>query len=78
MVDGGIRRGTDVIKAIALGAKAVMVGRPILWGLTVDGADGVGQVLALLREEIETAMALCGCPSVADIDADLLQLPPNL
>ncbi|MDG2054475.1 MAG: alpha-hydroxy acid oxidase [Phycisphaerales bacterium] len=78
LVDGGIRRGTDVIKAIALGAKAVMVGRPILWGLTVDGADGVGQVLALLREEIETAMALCGCPSVADIDADLLQLPPNL
>ena len=78
LVDGGIRRGTDVIKALALGAKTVMVGRPILWGLAVDGADGVGQVLALLREEIETAMALCGCPSVDDIDADLLQLPHNL
>ncbi len=75
LVDGGVRRGTDVIKAIALGAKSVMVGRPILWGLTVDGSDGISHVLALLHEEIDTAMALCGCPSVDDIKADLLQLP---
>ena len=77
LVDGGIRRGTDVIKALALGAKAALVGRPILWGLTVDGADGVVDVLSILREEIDTAMALCGCCSVSDVTSDLLQLPNN-
>lgn len=75
LVDGGIRRGTDVIKAVALGAKAALIGRPILWGLTVNGADGVAHVLELLQEEIDTAMALCGCQCIDDIKTDLLQLP---
>lgn len=71
-VDGGIRRGTDVIKALALGARAVLVGRPILWGLTVGGAAGVSHALELLRAELLEGMALCGCPDVASITADLI------
>jgi 4-hydroxymandelate oxidase len=71
-VDGGIRRGTDVVKAIALGAKSVLVGRPILWGLVNGGGDGVAQVLDILRSEIDQAMALCGCTSVNDISPDLI------
>ena len=67
LLDGGIRRGTDIVKAIALGADAVCIGRPVLWGLAVDGAGGVTSVLEILRGELETAMALCGCPSVAEI-----------
>ena len=61
LVDGGIRRGTDVLKAVALGASAVMIGRPYLWGLANAGALGVAHVLRLLRDELEMAMALCGC-----------------
>jgi isopentenyl diphosphate isomerase/L-lactate dehydrogenase-like FMN-dependent dehydrogenase len=71
-VDGGIRRGTDVVKAIALGARAVGVGRPIIWGLAVDGEKGVKRVLDILRREFDVAMALCGCSRVAEIDKDLL------
>ena len=71
-VDGGVRRGTDVIKALALGARAVFIGRPVLWGLTVDGREGVSAVLQTLRRELDLAMALCGCASVADITEDLL------
>ncbi len=71
-VDGGIRRGTDVIKALALGARAVLLGRPILWGLAADGADGVQNVLRILRGELDQAMALCGCSSLKDITRDLL------
>ena len=62
-VDGGVRRGSDVVKALALGARAVLAGRAPLWGLAVAGADGVERVLALLRDEIELALALCGCTS---------------
>ena len=72
LMDGGVRRGTDVIKAIALGAQAVLVGRPVLWGLAVDGQSGVTRVLEILREELDCAMALCGCASVGDIRRDLL------
>lgn len=61
LVDGGIRRGTDVLKAMALGASAVLIGRPYLWGLANAGAVGVAHVLRLLRDELEMAMALCGC-----------------
>ena len=61
MVDGGIRRGSDVFKALALGAQAVLVGRPCLYGLAVGGAQGVAHVLRLLRDEFEMTMALCGC-----------------
>lgn len=73
LMDGGIRFGTDVLKALALGAKVVLVGRPVLWGLAVDGAAGVTRVLALLRDELSTAMALAGCPNLASIDRDLVQ-----
>ena len=67
LVDGGIRRGTDVFKCLALGARAVMVGRPIAWGLAVGGQDGVAEVLRILRDELDNAMALAGCRSVAEI-----------
>ena len=67
LMDSGIRRGTDVVKALALGADAVLAGRAPLWGLAVDGADGVHRVLELLREEIELALALCGCASPRDV-----------
>jgi isopentenyl diphosphate isomerase/L-lactate dehydrogenase-like FMN-dependent dehydrogenase len=67
LVDGGIRRGTDVVKALALGAQAALVGRPAVWGLAVDGEDGVARVLELLRDEIELALALLGCCSPADV-----------
>ncbi len=72
LIDGGIRRGTDVVKAIALGAKAVLVGRPILWGLAVDGEQGVSRVLEILRSEFDLAMGLCGCSSVNQIQSDLI------
>jgi len=67
LMDGGIRRGTDVVKALALGARAVLAGRAPLWGLAVDGADGVRSVLDLLREEVALALALCGCASPAHV-----------
>ena len=63
LMDSGIRRGTDVVKALALGAEAVLAGRAPLWGLATGGADGVQAVLQLLREEIALALALCGCAS---------------
>lgn len=66
LVDGGIRRGTDVLKALALGATAVLVGRPALWGLANAGAAGVAHVLRLLRDELEVAMALTGCRTLAE------------
>jgi 4-hydroxymandelate oxidase len=71
-VDGGVRRGTDVLKAVALGARAVLIGRPVLWGLAVDGEAGVRRVLRLLREEFELAMALSGCCGVADLTRDMV------
>jgi isopentenyl diphosphate isomerase/L-lactate dehydrogenase-like FMN-dependent dehydrogenase len=73
-LDGGIRRGTDILKALALGARAVLIGRPVLWGLAVNGADGVYQVLDLLRKELELAMALSGRPTLASIDRSLLRM----
>lgn len=72
LVDGGIRRGTDVLKALARGAKAVLLGRPVLWGLTLDGEAGVGRVLDLLLQELDLALALSGCRSLADVTPDLL------
>ena len=72
IVDGGIRRGTDVIKAMALGAKMVLVGRPVLWGLAVDGEAGACAVLELLRREFDTALALVGCPRAADLNRDFV------
>jgi 4-hydroxymandelate oxidase len=78
LLDGGIRRGTDVIKALALGARAVLVGRPVLWALAADGEAGVGRLLELMRREIDLAMALCGCPTVADIGPDLVAPRPGI
>ncbi len=74
-LDGGIRRGTDILKALALGARAVLVGRPILWGLVVDGASGVQQVLSILHTELERAMKLAGCPTIASINRALVKVP---
>ena len=71
-VDGGIRRGTDILKALALGARAVLVGRPVIWGLAVHGSDGVRDVLEHLRIELVRAMQLCGCARLSDITADLV------
>ncbi|HUF22815.1 MAG TPA: alpha-hydroxy acid oxidase [Vicinamibacterales bacterium] len=68
LMDGGIRRGADVIKALALGARAVLIGRPYLWGLAANGEQGVRHVLDILRGELELAMALAGRPTPADID----------
>jgi isopentenyl diphosphate isomerase/L-lactate dehydrogenase-like FMN-dependent dehydrogenase len=73
LVDGGIRRGVDVLRALALGADAVLLGRPILWGLAVGGEHGVRRVLELLRHELSIAMALAGCATVAQISAELVE-----
>ena len=67
LMDGGVRRGTDVVKALALGAQAVLVGRPLLYGLAAGGEAGVAHVLQLLRDELERALALLGCTRPADV-----------
>lgn len=72
ILDGGVRRGTDVLKALALGATAVAVGRPVFWGLAVGGEAGVERVLRLLRDELDLAMALCGAAKLSDIARDLV------
>jgi 4-hydroxymandelate oxidase len=72
LVDGGVRRGVDVLKALALGADGVMLGRPPLWGLAVDGEAGAAHVLQILKDELANAMALCGCTAVGDIGPDLI------
>ena len=72
LLDGGVRRGTDVIKAIALGATAVMIGRPYLFALAVAGAAGVAEVVRILRLELEAALALVGRPSISAIDRTVL------
>lgn len=71
-VDGGVRSGTDVVKALALGAQAVMVGRPVLWGLAVGGADGAAAVLDELAHDVVRAMAFCGVSTVGEITPDLV------
>ena len=71
-VDGGIRRGTDILKALALGARAVLIGRPAIWGLTMNGADGVRDVLEHFRVELVRAMQLTGTASLKDITRELV------
>jgi 4-hydroxymandelate oxidase len=75
LVDGGIRRGTDVATALCLGASAVLVGRPVIWGLSTYGAAGVRHVVEVLRTELEMAMALLGATTTAELDRDLLVSP---
>jgi 4-hydroxymandelate oxidase len=72
LLDGGVRRGTDILKALALGARAVGLGRPVLWGLAVAGQAGVERVLALLHDELDAALGLCGCRTPAEVRRDLL------
>jgi 4-hydroxymandelate oxidase len=76
LMDGGVRRGTDIVKALALGAAAVLVGRPTAWGLTVNGEQGVVDVLEILRAELINTMLLCGCRSIADITPELVAPAP--
>ena len=75
LVDGGIRRGTDVLKALALGATATLIGRPYLYGLGAAGADGVRHVVELLRAELEMAMALTGRARIAAVNRFLVAGP---
>ena len=77
LMDGGIRRGTDVLKALALGARAVLVGRPVLWGLAAGGEAGAVRVLEILRGELDLAMALAGAPTIAEITRDLVRRGPG-
>ncbi|CAN8007791.1 unnamed protein product [Ixodes pacificus] len=71
-LDGGVRRGTDVGKALALGSKAVFIGRPALWGLAYNGEAGVRQTLEILREELDRALALMGCSSVDKLRPEMV------
>ncbi len=75
LMDGGVRRGTDVVTALALGARAVLVGRPVLWGLAAGGEDGVRNVLGLLRAEVELALRLIGAPSPGGVDRTHVERP---
>ncbi|XP_012735018.2 hydroxyacid oxidase 1 [Fundulus heteroclitus] len=72
-MDGGVRRGTDVLKALALGAKAVFIGRPVLWGLACQGEEGVIELLELLKEELRLALALSGCRSISEVSRSLVR-----
>ncbi len=74
-VDSGVRRGSDVIKALALGARAVAIGRPLFWGLAVDGAEGVHGVLELLREEVDRCLAYCGQTNINELESNLINIP---
>ena len=76
LVDGGIRRGTDVVKALALGARAVLVGRPLTYGLAVNGPEGAQRVLEILLGEVENALALVGCPRASDLDRGFVTPAP--
>jgi len=73
LLDSGVRRGTDVLKALALGASAVLLGKPIFFGLAVGGEEGVRHVLNVLRRETETAMVLCGCKNLGEIGREVVR-----
>ena len=77
LMDGGVRRGTDVLKALALGASAVLIGRPAVWGLAAEGEEGVAGVLEILRAELENAMALMGCGNVGEVGPELVAPAPH-
>ncbi|GAA3840035.1 alpha-hydroxy acid oxidase [Streptomyces coacervatus] len=75
VLDGGVRRGTDVVKALALGASAVGIGRPVMWALAQGGEEGVRRLLELLRDELDDTLALCGASGLADLTPDLVRVP---
>ncbi|XP_020274857.1 peroxisomal (S)-2-hydroxy-acid oxidase GLO4-like [Asparagus officinalis] len=75
LIDGGFRRGNDIFKALALGAKAVMIGRPVVFGLAAKGEQGVSKVIEMLKCELELTMALIGCPTLKDINRSHVQTP---
>ena len=77
-MDSGVRRGSDVLKALALGAQAVFIGRPLFWGLALDGEEGVRQVLEILRKELDLAMGYCGVTAVDQIDETMVALPSGM
>jgi isopentenyl diphosphate isomerase/L-lactate dehydrogenase-like FMN-dependent dehydrogenase len=72
LMDGGIRRGTDILKAIALGANGILIGRPILWGLAVNGKNGIVDVVSILKKEFIRSMILTGCRSIDEISRELI------
>lgn len=77
LMDGGVRRGIDVVKALGLGAQAVLIGRPVAWGLAAAGEEGVAGVLRIMHEEVANAMALTGCRSLSDIGPDVIAPVPD-
>jgi 4-hydroxymandelate oxidase len=74
LVDGSFRRGTDILKALAFGAKGVLIGRPVIWGLAAYGADGVQGVVEMLQTELARYMCMCGRPSLAAVDPSLVRV----
>jgi isopentenyl diphosphate isomerase/L-lactate dehydrogenase-like FMN-dependent dehydrogenase len=77
LVDGGIRRGADIVKAIGIGAKAVLIGRAYGYGLAAAGQAGVARAIAILKADIERTLLLLGCPSIARLDCAFVQLPKS-
>jgi|TARA_B110000263_G_scaffold246107_1_gene256666 isopentenyl diphosphate isomerase/L-lactate dehydrogenase-like FMN-dependent dehydrogenase len=77
LIDGGIRRGSDILKAIALGADAVLIGRPIIWGLADDGINGIKDVINFLRDELKQSMQLVGCKNINDLTAEIIRKTTN-
>ena len=77
-LDGGVRKGTDVLKALALGAKMVFVGRPAIWGLAYNGKDGVLKTLDILRKEFDSVMSLSGNTNVSNIDKSVILVPKSM
>jgi L-lactate dehydrogenase (cytochrome) len=77
MVDGGIRRGGDILKAICMGAQAVLIGRAYAYGLAAQGREGVAKAIAILRADLERTMALLGCPSLKDLNPSYIDVPKH-
>jgi isopentenyl diphosphate isomerase/L-lactate dehydrogenase-like FMN-dependent dehydrogenase len=75
MMDGGVRRGSDIVKALALGAQAVLIGRATLYGTAAAGEAGAARAIAILREEVDRVMALVGVRNIAELNPEILQLP---
>lgn len=71
-MDSGVRHGTDIVKALSLGADMVFLGRPIIWGLAVAGQDGVEKVLGIIKHELSNAMMMCGIPTIAGLNSDII------